>query len=56
MAREIVPASARGVARLLTKTLPDVTTVELAEAGQLAPVTHPDLVNAVIEAPVAELG
>lgn len=43
------PASSRGVARLLTQALPDVTTVELAEAGHLAPLTHPDIVNAVIE-------
>jgi pimeloyl-ACP methyl ester carboxylesterase len=43
------PASSREVARLLTRTLPDVRTVELAEAGHLAPVTHPDIINAVIE-------
>lgn len=50
------PASAREVARLLTKTLPDVTTVELEGAGHMAPVTHPDIVNAVIEAHLAQLG
>ena len=47
------PASARAVARLLTKTLPNVTTVELEGAGHMAPVTHPDMVNAAIEAHVA---
>ena len=49
------PASAREVARLLTKTLPDVTTVELEGAGHMAPVTHPDIVNAVIEAHIAQI-
>ena len=42
------PASARGVARLLTKTLPRVTAVEIEGAGHMAPVTHPDRVNALI--------
>ncbi len=49
------PASTRAVARLLTRTLPDVTTAELAEAGHMAPVTHPDLVNAAIEAHIAQI-
>lgn len=43
------PASARGVARLLTKTLPRVTTVEIEGVGHMGPVTHPDRVNALIE-------
>jgi pimeloyl-ACP methyl ester carboxylesterase len=49
------PASAREVARLLTKTLPDVTTLELEGAGHMAPITHPATVNAVIESHIAEL-
>lgn len=44
------PASTRGVARLLTKTLPSVTTVGIDGVGHMAPVTHPDRVNAVIAA------
>jgi pimeloyl-ACP methyl ester carboxylesterase len=43
------PASARGVARLLTKVLPRVTAVEIDGVGHMAPVTHPDRINAVIE-------
>ena len=43
------PASSRGVARLLTKTLPRVTAIEIAGVGHMAPVTHPDRVNALIE-------
>jgi pimeloyl-ACP methyl ester carboxylesterase len=42
------PASSLGVARLLAKTLPSVTTVEIDGVGHMAPVTHPDRVNAVI--------
>jgi len=42
------PASSRGVARLLAKTLPSVTTVEIEGVGHMAPVTHPDRVNPVI--------
>jgi pimeloyl-ACP methyl ester carboxylesterase len=42
------PAASRGVARLLAKTLPAVTTVEIDGVGHMAPVTHPDRVNAVI--------
>ena len=41
-------ASARGVARLLTATLPRVEVVEFAEAGHMGPLTHPDQVNAAI--------
>jgi len=43
------PASARAVAQLLTKNLPRVTVVELDGVGHMAPVTHPDPVNALIE-------
>ena len=39
------PASSRGVARLLTKTLPNVTVMEFAELGHMGPVTHPEVVN-----------
>lgn len=43
------PASSHGVARLLTKTLPRVTTVEVEGVGHMAPVTNPERVNPVIE-------
>jgi pimeloyl-ACP methyl ester carboxylesterase len=43
------PASARGVARLLTRTLPRVTTSEIEGVGHMGPVTHPERVNALIE-------
>ena len=43
------PASAREVARLLAKTLPRVTAVEIEGAGHMAPITHPDRVNELIE-------
>ena len=42
------PASSRRVTRLLAKTLPSLTTVEIDGVGHVAPVTHPDRVNAVI--------
>lgn len=48
------PAPARSVARLLTQTLPDVTTLELDGVGHMAPVTHPGLVNAAIDAYVTQ--
>jgi pimeloyl-ACP methyl ester carboxylesterase len=41
-------ASARGVARLLTRALPCVEIVELDGPGHMGPVTHPELVNEVI--------
>jgi pimeloyl-ACP methyl ester carboxylesterase len=41
--------SARGVARLLTATLPRVEVVEFENLGHMGPVTHPDAVNPVIE-------
>jgi pimeloyl-ACP methyl ester carboxylesterase len=43
------PPSARAVARLLTQTLPDVTSAELKDAGHMAPLTHPGIVNAAIQ-------
>jgi pimeloyl-ACP methyl ester carboxylesterase len=43
------PASSRGVARLLTKTLPRVTAIEIEGVGHMGPVTHPDRINALIE-------
>ena len=43
------PASSRGVARLLTKTLPRATAIEIEGVGHMGPVTHPDRVNALIE-------
>lgn len=43
------PASAQGVARLLTQALPQVEVVEFAELGHMGPLTHPDRVNAMIE-------
>ena len=44
------PASSRGVARLLTARLPNLTVVELPGIGHMGPVTHPELVNPEIEA------
>jgi pimeloyl-ACP methyl ester carboxylesterase len=41
---------------LLTSTLPDVTTVEVDGAGHMAPITHPGIVGAAIEAHVARAG
>jgi pimeloyl-ACP methyl ester carboxylesterase len=43
------PASARGVARLLTKVLPRVTAVEIEGVGHMGPITHPERINALIE-------
>jgi pimeloyl-ACP methyl ester carboxylesterase len=44
------PASSRGVARLLVKTLPRVTTMRCEGLGHMGPVTHPEVVNAAIAA------
>jgi pimeloyl-ACP methyl ester carboxylesterase len=44
------PAASRGVARLLTRTLPNVTVVEIPGVGHMGPVTHPAQINAAIEA------
>jgi pimeloyl-ACP methyl ester carboxylesterase len=41
-------ASAHGVARLLTKALPNVQTVEFDKLGHMGPITHPDPVNEAI--------
>ena len=43
------PPSSRGVARLLTKTLPKVSVIEFAALGHMGPVTHPQLVNDAVE-------
>lgn len=43
------PESARGVARLLTNTLPRVQHVEFADLGHMAPVTDADRVNTAIQ-------
>jgi pimeloyl-ACP methyl ester carboxylesterase len=42
------PASSRGVARLLTGTLPQVQVVEFKGLGHMAPVTHPEPINDAI--------
>lgn len=41
-------ASARGVARLLTRALPQVEVLEFEELGHMGPITHPDAVNEAI--------
>ena len=43
------PASSRAVTRLLAKTLPRATEVEIEGVGHMGPVTHPDRINALIE-------
>lgn len=43
------PESSRAVARLLTKTLPRLTAIEIQGVGHMGPVTHPDRVNALVE-------
>jgi len=42
------PVSSRGVARLLTRTLPRVEVLEFDDLGHMGPVTHPDMVNEAI--------
>lgn len=42
------PASSRGVARLLTGVLPNVTVTEFDALGHMGPVTHPDVVNEAV--------
>ena len=44
------PASSRSVARLLTRTLPQVTRLEFPALGHMGPVTHPEVVNDAIAA------
>ena len=41
--------SARGVARLLTQALPKVEIVAFEQLGHMGPITHPEVVNPVIE-------
>jgi pimeloyl-ACP methyl ester carboxylesterase len=48
MMGKVSPASSRGVARLLTRTLPEVEIMEFEGLGHMGPVTHPDVVNAAI--------
>ena len=43
------PASSRAVTRLLAKTLPRVTEVEIEGVGHMGPLTHPERINALIE-------
>ncbi len=43
------PASSRAVSRLLAKTLPRATEIELEGVGHMGPITHPERVNALIE-------
>jgi pimeloyl-ACP methyl ester carboxylesterase len=43
------PSSTLEVARLLVKTLPRVTVAEVEGAGHMAPLTHPERVNGLIE-------
>ncbi len=43
------PAASRGVARILKGVLPGVTTMEVAGVGHMAPITHADKINALIE-------
>lgn len=45
---KLSPASSRGVARLLTRTLPRLQVRELAGLGHMGPVTHPEVVNEMI--------
>lgn len=42
------PESSRGVARLLTGVLPEVSAVEFDDLGHMAPVTNPERINEVI--------
>ena len=48
MMGENSPASSRAVARLLTRALPRVQTVEFEDMGHMGPVTQPESVNQVI--------
>ena len=42
------PESAKAVARVLVPALPRVRVLEFPGLGHMAPVTHPELVNAAI--------
>jgi pimeloyl-ACP methyl ester carboxylesterase len=48
MTGERSPASSLAVARILRAALPEVQALELGGLGHMAPVTHPDAVNAAI--------
>lgn len=48
MMGEQSPPSSRGVARLLTRVLPQVEVVEFKDLGHMGPVTHPAVVNETI--------
>lgn len=48
MVGENSPASARAVARLLARTLPQVEVMEFEGLGHMGPVTHPEIVNEAI--------
>lgn len=48
MLGEASPESAHAVARELVPVLPRVNVVRFAGLGHMAPVTHPDIVNAEI--------
>ncbi len=48
------PESARAVLRLLAAALPQARMLELAGLGHMGPVTHPGVVNPVIEAALAQ--
>lgn len=49
MLGERSPESAQAVARVLIPSLPRATTVRFPDLGHMAPVTHPEVINAVIE-------
>jgi pimeloyl-ACP methyl ester carboxylesterase len=44
------------VARLLAKTLPRVTVLEIEGVGHMGPVTHPDRINALVERHFDDIG
>jgi len=48
MIGEDSPVSSRGVARLLTRVLPQVEVVEFEGLGHMGPLTHPEVVNEAI--------
>ena len=50
------PASSRGVARLLARTLPRVTAIEIKGVGHMGPITHPDRINALVERHFEDIG
>ena len=50
------PAASRGVARLLTQTLPQVQVIEFEGLGHMGPVTHAEVVNEAIYSFLKSLG